>query len=150
MVKVTVRKPTMEDVKHLADNMRQCDVNEIFAISDLTPLEMVLSSVQDSDKRLCVAVFADDELVCIYGCSTRGNPWMMATTAMDNHGYELTKRTRRIVRRMLKVYPHLWNAVDIRSEENIRWLKIIGFKFTGDTIEVKPGRPLLIFEKVKS
>ncbi len=147
-VKVTKRFPTYEDMVELTENMRQVDVNEIEAVTNLGTLDCVVASVHNSEKDCCFAVFADGVLVCIYGCSIVGNPWLLVTNAMDSHVLNLTRRTKRIVRMMSKRWPILSNIVDCRNKMTIRWLKTIGFTFK-ETIEIKPGFPVIRFEMVR-
>ena len=147
-VKVTKRFPTYEDMVELTENMRQVDVNEIEAVTNLGTLECVVASVHNSEKDCCFAVFADGVLVCIYGCSIVGNPWLLVTNAMDSHVLNLTRRTKRIVWMMSKRWPILSNIVDVRNKMTIRWLKTIGFTFK-ETIEIKPGFPVIRFEMVR-
>ena len=132
----------------LTENMRQVDVNEIEAVTNLGTLECVVASVHNSEKDCCFAVFADGVLVCIYGCSIVGNPWLLVTNAMDSHVLNLTRRTKHIVRMMSKRWPILSNIVDVRNKMTIRWLKTIGFTFK-ETIEIKPGFPVIRFEMVR-
>ena len=133
----------------LTDNMRKIDIDEIEAVTNLGTLECVVASVHNSEKDCCFAVFADGVLVCIYGCSIVGNPWLLVTNAMDSHVLNLTRRTKRIVRMMSKRWPILSNIVDVRNKMTIRWLKTIGFTFE-ETIEIKPGFPLIRFEMVNN
>ena len=147
-VKVTKRFPTYEDMVELTENMRKIDIDEIEAVTNLGTLECVVASVHNSEKDCCFAVFADGVLVCIYGCSIVGNPWLLVTNAMDSHVLNLTRRTKRIVRMMSKRWPILSNIVDVRNKMTIRWLKTIGFTFK-ETIEIKPGFPVIRFEMVR-
>ena len=148
-VKVTKRFPTYEDMVELTDNMRQIDVDEIEAVTNLGTLDCVIASVHNSEKACCFAVFADGVLVCIYGCSITGNPWLLCTNAMNSHVLSLTRRTKRIVWMMSKRWPILSNVVDVRNKMTIRWLKTIGFTFT-ETFEIKPGFPVIRFEMVSN
>jgi len=132
----------------LTDNMRQIDADEIEAVTNLGTLDCVVASVHNSEKDCCFAVFADGVLVCIYGCSVVGNPWLLVTNAMDSHVLNLTRRTKRIVRMMSKRWPILSNIVDVRNKMTIRWLKTIGFTFK-ETLEIKPGFPVIRFEMVR-
>ena len=132
----------------LTDNMRKIDIDEIEAVTNLGTLECVVASVHNSEKDCCFAVVADGVLVCIYGCSIVGNPWLLVTNAMDSHVLNLTRRTKRIVRMMSKRWPILSNIVDVRNKMTIRWLKTIGFTFK-ETIEIKPGFPVIRFEMVR-
>lgn len=128
--------------------MRLVDVEEISALTEFSVLEAVESSITDTAYPYCHAVLADDVLVCIYGCSRAGNPWLLCTHEMNKHLVGLTRRTRIIVRMMLRKWPIIWNIVDCRNTETIRWLKIIGFVFH-ESYEIKPGIPVIRFEMTR-
>jgi len=148
-VKVTKRFPTYGDMVNLAENMRQLDVDEIEAVHDLEILPCIEYSVRNAEKGYCFAVFCNDILVGIYGCSVVGNPWLLATNEMNHYVITLTRRTKHIVRMMSKRWPILSNIVDCRNKMTIRWLKTIGFTFE-ETIEIKPGFPVIRFEMVNN
>lgn len=146
-----MRLPSEADILFLAKNLRQSDINELVAISGLSPLAAIRFSVDSSDKQFLFAAFADDDLLCIGGCSSPsmlsdiGTPWLLATDVMQRHTKRLTVDAIASVRMMLDKYPILSNVVDARNRASIKWLAAIGFVFK-ETIEIVPGYPAIRFE----
>ena len=150
MAKITNRFPQDVDLVDLAENMRKSDIQELEAVTDLSPREAVIISVQRSDPQFLRAWHVDGKLICICGCSpvtvTTAAPWLLATDLLDSHLKSLTKEASKGVEKMLTVYPHLSNVIDVRQGKVIGWLDRLGFKFTS-TQEIKPGYGLARFER---
>jgi hypothetical protein len=147
VAKITLRLPTLEVINQLGNDLRPCDSAELTAVTDLSPLQAVQASVRNSHPDFLWAYYADDVLLCIAGCTLAGNPWLLATPALDNHLHHVTGEAKRQVRMMLQHWGKLSNIIDIRNSKAIRWLKALGFEFT-ETLEIKPGLPVIQFEKV--
>jgi hypothetical protein len=151
LLAVNFVRPSAKDAQYLADNMRQCDIDELKAVSDYTPIEAVLKSIRQSQNEFLYAVYADEKLLCICGCaensllSSEARPWLLATNDMAKYNWYLTPTAKEGVRMMLLRWPKLANIVDIRNRISIRWLKSIGFEMT-ETLEIKPGYPVKRFE----
>ena len=148
VVNIKVRFPTEEDAITLAENLRESDANELKAVTDLTHLSAIRTSISNSDPELLWSFYADDDLLCIAGCTRTGNPWLLATPTLNKHLKSLTQSAKTGVRMMLKTYPMLTNMIDVRQTMTIRWLEAIGFTMM-DTLELKQGFPLLRFQKVR-
>ncbi len=149
MVKITKRLPTDEDIQQLGNTMRPCDVAELSAVTHLSPLQAAQTSVNNSHPDFLWAYYADDTLLCIAGCTVSGNPWLLATPALDNHLQHVTLEAKRQVRMMLRHWDKLSNIIDVRNRKTLRWLKALGFTLT-ETLEIKPGFPVIQFEKVSN
>lgn len=147
MVNITRHIPTEQDISELGQNLRQWDVNELQAVTSQTVAESVRASVLNSDPRYCWAYHADGKLLCLCGCTRSGSPWLLATPLLNHHTKRLTQTVKHEVRMMLETYPRLANMIDVRSTQTIRWLKLLGFRFT-ETFELKPGFPVICFEMV--
>ena len=148
MVKISVRKPTDHDISTLASTLRDSDRQELIAATYLSPYEAIRISVDNSDPEFCWAYSAKGVLLCIAGCTKTGNPWLLASPELRHYLYRLTKTAKASVRMMLKTYPTLTNMIDVRQTMTIRWLEILGFTLM-DTLEIKPGYPLIRFQKVR-
>lgn len=148
MVKITRRWPTPEAINQLGNTMRPCDAAELIAVTTLTPLQAVQVSVRNSHIDFLWAYYADDTLLCIAGCTLTGNPWLLATPALDSHLQHVTQEAKRQVRMMLQHWDKLSNSIDVRNIKTIRWLKALGFTLT-ETLEIRPGFPVIQFEKVR-
>jgi hypothetical protein len=129
---VNFRFPVERDIVMLARDMRQSDRDELAVVCDLTPLDAVWASVLASDQRFLSACLDGEELLCIVGCTPdnqgAAKPWLLATEKMDA-GYckRLTREAREGLAKMLAVYPRLYNFVDVRQVQTIRWLEALGF-----------------------
>ncbi|WP_347989920.1 hypothetical protein [Methylomonas sp. AM2-LC] len=149
MVRITSRFPQDTDIVYLAENLRQADIAELAAVTDLLPCEAVIASVQASDPRFLRAWLADDELLCICGCSpvtvAQAAPWLLATDLLDKHLLRLTREARQGVQDMRSVYPHLTNVIDVKQVKIMRWLQLLGFAFT-DRQEARAGFEVMRFE----
>lgn len=147
--KITRKHPTDTDAVILATHLRLSDIEELKAVTELTPLQAIQVSIFNSVPEFLWAYYADDTLLCIAGCSRTGNPWLLATPALQAHTLQLTKTAKQGVRMMLKTYPMLSNMIDVRQTQTIRWLEAIGFTMM-DTLEIKPGYPVIRFIKVRN
>jgi hypothetical protein len=147
VVNITHRTPTESDIIELGQSLRQWDIDELQAVTTQTPSDSVRASVLNSDPRYCWAYHADGKLLCLCGCTRSGAPWLLATPLLNHHTKRLTQTVKREVRMMLKTYPRLANMIDVRSTQTIRWLTLLGFRFT-ETLELKPGFPVIFFEMV--
>jgi hypothetical protein len=131
MATITYRLPTDKDIMDLAANMRQADIDELQVVCGLPPDQAVIESIKASDPELLRAYLADDQLVCITGCSPvdehHARPWLLATGLLDGYYYRLQKETLGILNLMRAKYQYLSNVVDARNTMSIEWLKSLGF-----------------------
>jgi len=148
-VKIQYRYPTEQDIIDLAHNMRDNDIQELCAVTDLSPLAAVKASVGLSHKDYLYAASVNGELLCIGGaCDSfeqTGIPWLLATRAMHKYNKLLTKEAKRCLPLMQQKWPVLTNLIDQRSTKNIKWLLALGFELK-ETYEIKPGMPVVRFE----
>jgi len=132
MANITYRLPTDKDIIDLAANMRQADIDELQVVCGLPPDQAVIESVKASDPDLLRAYLADDQLVCIAGCSPtdehHARPWLLATELLDGYYYRLQKESLGLLDLMRAKYAYLSNVVDARNTMTIEWLQSLGFK----------------------
>lgn len=136
--KLTFRAPTDEDVAELAAKLRRSDRREIALLAPgRSGLDVLRQSVAVSDPGMLFSVFADGELMCIFGCSGYslmsrvGVPWMMGTDVITRNGKSVTREAIRLSRIMLERWPILVNIIDAGNVRTIAWLKRVGFRFFG-------------------
>lgn len=131
MATITYRLPTDKDIMDLAANMRQADIDELQVVCGLSPDQAVIESVKASDPELLRAYLADDQLVCIAGCSPtdehHARPWLLATDLLDGYYYRLQRESLGLLDLMRAKYAYLSNVVDARNTMTIEWLKSLGF-----------------------
>lgn len=125
---------------HLAGNLRQSDLDEINATSELTPMHALVESVRVSERGWIITV--DGEPVCIFGAAPSGIPnggivWMLGTPRMDERRVALSicRNFRPYLDELHKLWPVLWNRIDARNQKSMDWLTWGGFRL----IEAHPN-----------
>lgn len=119
-------------IEVLAKNMRQADIDEVWAVQHLTPYEAL-------DKSFCASrnttftITADGKVQCIFGTvpvsllGTIGVPWLLGAATITEHTTPLLRASRRYIREVRKEYSLLMNFVDARNLLSMRWLRWMGF-----------------------
>tara|TARA_Y100000310_G_scaffold25627_1_gene24512 strand:+ start:7915 stop:8385 length:471 start_codon:yes stop_codon:yes gene_type:complete len=132
MVKYAMVPTTKKHVKALARNMRQADVDEVWATAHFTPLAAVKFGWQTS--REVTTGLADGVVLCIFGIAQRtvmsdtGIPWMLTTHYLPLHARAVLRANKGWIERARANYPLLMNYVDVRNRVAIRWLEWLGFE----------------------
>jgi len=130
MIKFTL--PTDDLVQELADNMRQEEVDEVWASGKHTPYEAVKYSLEHAHE--AYAAVLDGKLICIVGVSPlsllsdMASPWLLNTNESKNKPRHLVKWTKTFIDEWKTQWPILFNYVDARYEASLRWAKWAGFK----------------------
>ncbi len=131
MVEILVRPVEPGDVEHVAEHMRQADLDEIAAIGIDDPVEALTRSIANSTS--CWTGCADGEPGCIFGvvpismlCGI-GSPWLLGTELIPKNAGAFIRHSRPYIHGMLREFPHLFNFVDVRNRKAIAWLKRSGF-----------------------
>lgn len=131
MADVLIRDTALQDVVHLAHNLRPSDLREAQAYGH--PDLVVALSSSAARSVLCWSAFVDGELACVIGVAPismlngQGSPWMMGTPVLDRHHRILVRRTPEYITRMLTAFPHLMNFVHAENTTSVRWLRRLGF-----------------------
>lgn len=135
---VTVRDSIKADIGYLAMNLRQGDIDEIWASHHLRPMEAVSLCYKCS--MTCLTGCINEVPFTIFGCTPIDEKneeamiWMLATEKIADTRMEFLRYSRYFVDILLKHYPLLFNYVDARNVRSIVWLKKIG-------AEVKEAKP---------
>ena len=81
----------------------------------------------------CWCGMADGEPICIFGVSS-ASPLSRSGIPVDGRhrtpgpaGFRVLRRSRNVVHDMLSRYDELYNYVDARNTQAIRWLRWLGF-----------------------
>lgn len=134
----TVRRATQEDIKYLAENLREADVREIYASSGKTPEASLSDALTQPSLGTWVGIYAGNPEL-IFGCADYkhnpdvGVPWMVCTDKLTESPREFMVKSKRWVKGWLGHYGHLMNFVYCENELHLRWLKWCGFSF-GDIV----------------
>lgn len=124
-------KPTQAMVESIAADMRQADVEEVWASNHHTPLESLVKGWEMSD--LSTVALCDGEPLVMIGLVKRdvlsgsGVIWMLGANRALNHKKEFFRQTKPIIDEMLTVCPRLCNMVHSKNTSSILWLKWLGF-----------------------
>lgn len=126
-------EPTEDLIRIVAENMRQDDIEEVWASHRSLPFDALMTSWKLSNLSSIVEI--NGELCAMFGVrkmdvlSGRGVPWMLSTNhlVVPANAREFLKGTKSIVAEMLDACPLLQNYVYTKNRLSIRWLKWIGF-----------------------
>ena len=124
-------KPTIELVEEIARNMRQADIDEVWASSNCTPLEALMDSWKLSEFTTVLTV--DGEACVMLGLVVRdmlsghGIPWLLGTDNALKHKKKFFTESPEVINQMLNICPRLHNYVHSKNKLSKRWLKWIGF-----------------------
>lgn len=131
MNELDVIPSTAEHCANLAPNLRQSDIDEIQAshgiLDPLTALEKgMLASAQSW------SILDGDDTIAMFGVcsesflSSRGVVWMLARD-MKPHAKQLLSRAPQFISLLGAGYESIYNYVDARNDQAIRFLSHMGF-----------------------
>ena len=129
MERVELRAATPEDVRFVAEQLRDADRAEVLAVG-FRPEAGLRLSVAASDCVWCGLIGGVPSM--IFGCSRgllseHGEVWALGTDNCTRHPREMLIYGRKVLRMLLDVFPVLENYCDVRYEKSLRWLRKIGF-----------------------
>ena len=133
MAKHQLVEATLEHAAMMAANMKQADIDEVWATGYYTPLEALELSIKVSRDPLCW--LANGEVVCVFGCAEqslltdKGVPWMLTTDEISKYGKLFLRYNKKYIDIMKDRYRELENHVDARNTDAIKWLRWLGFSF---------------------
>jgi hypothetical protein len=124
-------KPTDDALTHVADNMRDLDVAEIWASHNHTPIDALRLGVESS--RYSAVVCYDDIPCAVFGLvigsivTSAGSPWMLGTNdvTLDKRGF--IKESKILLSEMQDVCGDLVNYVHSNNTPSIVYLRHLGF-----------------------
>jgi hypothetical protein len=124
-------KPTIELIEVIAADMRQADVDEVWASHHHTPIQALSDGWKVSDFSVIVTV--NDDPCVMFGLVIRdilsgtGVPWLLGTDNALKYKRQFLIQTQPVINEMLTICTRLVNYVHIDNKVSIRWLKWIGF-----------------------
>jgi hypothetical protein len=129
MTMTGVRLSTATDCRDLSPRLRQADLDELNAFSGEQP-EIALNHARKMSVD-CSTMIIDHEIAGMFGITANGCVWMVSTDALPRKAKTFMRASRGILNTWLLQHRMLWNVVDERNTTHIRWLKHMGFTFTG-------------------
>jgi hypothetical protein len=155
-----VRPTSAEDLKFIAEHMREADLMELRAAGKSDPLAVLAECYERTEKPLtglwngtpcCVFGIARINYRSFYGNRGRkgmGAPWLLGTDRVAEARWKFLRENRPVLWTLESEYDILWNQVHAKNLVHIRWLKWLGFDF-GETINhPATGEPFINFGKV--
>jgi len=143
----TFRKPTEEDIKFLAEHMREDDRREVKRMSGYDVEGVVRMSVAAS--KVCYAGFASTgELLGIFGasnvnlCDGTAIVWMLSSDVADRRQYEFAVGSLAGVDLVCREMPEIaefGNFVDTDYKKSMKWVEWFGGQFTREGLVGRCG-----------
>lgn len=148
MGKVEIVPATMAHIAHVAEHMRQADIDELAACGKTPQAVLSLGLIASEE---CYAGLIYGEPVCIFGVRLENwkwsTPWLLGTDAIEKNRRIFMRESRLWFTEFAAKYGNLRNWVDVRNEKSIAWLKWLGFE-VGDPIPYGPyGMPFRPFKR---
>ncbi|GJL37897.1 hypothetical protein TUM17576_47170 [Enterobacter hormaechei] len=137
MLDVKIIPATIEHVPLILPNVRQADIDELYAVSLMSTEDTILLGLRTAT--LAWSGFANGELVTMFGVSPasmvggNGTPWLVSTHLVEKYQKTFLRGSRHALQAMLDVYPHLENYVDERNHAAKAWLHWLGFTLEDPT-----------------
>ena len=126
-----LRKANLQDLRYVADNMRDVDKLEALYQTGQEPRQALQLSYMCSNVNMTIAD-DNDQPIGLCGVVSGGVIWMIATDKLfENKKYriQLIRKGRKWVEGLLKKYKVLYNFVYAENDSAIKWLKSLGFTF---------------------
>jgi len=126
---ITVRNSIMADVDSLKNKIRQSDVDEIWASNNVDPEEALRRGIAES---IYCCTICNGSPIGIFGIvpeTILGNKaviWMLSSEEIKKIKVKFLRTNREFIDNMLEFYPYLYNYVDARNEQSLKWLKHCG------------------------
>ncbi len=134
---IVVRRSVLSDIDKMKNNLRQSDVQEIWASHHHTPESALEYCVKNT---IFSCTVENGKPIAIFGInptSILGNTavvWMLATDDLEKIQRRFLRHSKHFIAMMQGFYPTLYNWVDTRNTQSIAWLKFCGAKLE----EAKP------------
>lgn len=131
---IRVRRMTQDDIAPIAASARQADRDEIEEGCGQSIAGGLALGLRSSVEALVIA-WGDTPLAALGDVSYSpgagiGIPWLISTTAIEQHPRAFLRACKPLVARMLERHGHLTNYVDARNHAAIRWLEWLGFSMS--------------------
>ncbi len=146
---IKVRRSLREDIKHLKENLRQSDVDEVWASHHYKPEEALARCLEDSMMSLTIQ---NGQPIGMFGItpvsilSDKAVIWMLGTDGIDKIKTRFLLNNTKFIKMFHEWYPLLFNYVDVRNKKSIKWLKFLGAAIGKPEPYGIEGKPFQRFE----
>ncbi len=131
---VTVRCVQPHDAKDLSLRLGDCDLREIQAVSGDHPLDALHRCILESVE-CYTALDRSGRPAAIFGVAPdsadvdTGIIWLLGSDALRTERYAFLRSCPYWVQKFHRRYAVLWNYIDARNTQHMRWLAWCGFNF---------------------
>lgn len=139
-----------DDIEFFLENIKQEDVDEIYASGDDDVREALMTSLEMSEEAFFIRDYTD-ELILIFGITFFEHPeygrggWLLTTEKTKLIKRDFLINTDIVIKEILKKYKRFHNYVSVKNKPSLRWLKWLGAKFSEPVIVEKTGEEFVIF-----
>ncbi len=132
-MEVKFLQPTDELIDAIAVDMRQADIDEIWASHHYEPREALIKGWESPGYSTVITV--NDEPCVMLGLTIpsiltdSGIPWLLGTENALKYKRHFLTVAPGVVKNMLDICPKLYNYVHVENKVSMNWLRRIGFKF---------------------
>ena len=128
-----VRDTQKDDLDHLAENLREADVQELYAQSGLVP-KVALKLALLFSRQCKTMCDPEGTPIGVFGVNDTqtaglGSIWMMATPDLLKHQRQFLRECREGIYEVSQGYSCVFNCTDARNTVHHKWLKWCGFTF---------------------
>jgi hypothetical protein len=145
--RVGFRKSVLADVVALKDRLRPEHVAEVWASGHHTPEYALASSYLVSDASYTFIVDGVISAMCGVSRDPSGNGclWLLCSADVDKVKVTFFKLACVVIETFIDRYPLLFNFVDCRYLNSIKWLKRLGANFQNPVQYGPEGLPFSLF-----
>ena len=104
--------------------LRQQDIDEIHAMTDLSPALAVAYSIAHSERGYTALI---DDIPCAVFGVAQGVIWLVGTDEITKHPVTFFRVSKKIFPQLSQGYPVLHNYVHETNTLSLRWLQWLGF-----------------------
>lgn len=148
-------------LREIAGNLRDSDRDEVKATSELSPEDALLISYQLSTHAYVILEahppIGRGNPIAAFGAAPQpdmpgvGVVWMLGTDGIKRQSYSIAKQTRQYFDELNASYFMLWNYIDARNTQSMRWLRWGGFELLEEHPEHGPERrPFYTFARMNT
>ena len=140
---LATRPSTPEDVTYLAQHLRDEDLRELLAAGASSAERALSDGLRHSAK--CLTIHDEQgRAVAMFGVVPSDEPevgyvWLLGSDQLQFNKTQFLRRSREWIGTLHQDFPVLTNAVDVRNEVHIAWLRWLGFKFLRTANSSGPG-----------
>lgn len=144
-----LRDADERDIEFMKYSLREAEVLEIWASDHMSPEEMLTASMKRSSESFTLV--HKEKIVGMLGLvpdsliSERATVWLLTTNEIYSMWIRFLKISKPIIEGLQAKYPVLYNFVDSRNEQCLRWLRWCGAKVYPPESHGADGMPFNYF-----